>query len=260
MSRFIILLCLLSAAAKAEVTTVTIYVDGNYAPLSYGHQYDVKGFYNDILKVAFSRMPEYHVNLKAVDWVEGRRLVEKGDAFALAPAYYHGHDWKYLYPYSIPIYTEHVVSVCQTSVIDRTEMSWPSSFIGKRVGSIRGYDGWGGGEFKVLIQIGKIAYEETDTTEHLVQLLAKSSVDCIIIEEQVFRSEIEHQKLNRVDFSVAATVGYDHVYIGYSKAFLARHRDAVYTDFMQAFDNEIYKMDKAGTIEDIKQRYLRPLH
>jgi len=257
MSRFIILFCLLAVTVKADVTAVTIYVDRNYAPLSYGHEYDVKGFYNDILKLAFSRMPEYHVNLKAVNWEEGRRLVEQGEGFALAPAYYHGHDWKYLYPYSIPIYSERVSVICARSAVARVNMNWPSSFINKRIGSVKGYDGWGGEEFRVLVRLGKVAYKESSTMNALVQALSKREVDCILAEENVFIAQVLRQKLARDDFLTAATVGFDHVYIGYSKVFLEHHADKVYLDFMQAFDNEIFKMQKAGTIDELKQHYLK---
>ena len=89
-----------------EPIKTTIYIDDNYRPFSYQQDGVAQGLYVQVLQRAFAQIKGFDINLVAVPWDRGKRMVKQGKAFGLAPAFYHGHDWPYMYPYSQPFYTE----------------------------------------------------------------------------------------------------------------------------------------------------------
>lgn len=249
------------AASKQEVT---IFVDDAYKPYSFKNaDGEAEGIYIDILKTAFSRMPEYAVNLEPVPWKRGKLLMERGEGLGLAPAFFHGHDWPYLYPYSLPIYDEKIISVCHESVLNKTRPNWPKDYIGLRVGNVAGFDGWGGDAFYDLVQQGKIVYEEAKGSVESIIKLGLGRVQCIMMEENAF--DQEHARLlmtgeyDQEKFHAlrkGAFVGMDPVYVGYSKKAILSGDYPFHMEFRQAFDTEIYKMTKSGEIRQIMLRSL----
>jgi len=248
--------------AFGEKVDVTIYVDDAYKPFSYkGKDGDAKGIYINVLKKAFSRMDGYHVELKPIPWKRGKHIMEAGDGFGLAPAFYHGHDWPYLYPYSLPFYTETVTAVCSEEVLATSRLNWPEDYIGLRIGNVAGYDGWGGVEFRKLVKAGKIKYQEAKGSAENILKLGAGRVQCIMMEDTAFDYAYGKLKLSgkynerMARIRKGAIIGVDPVYIGYSKTARLKGTYPFQFDFMQAFDSEIYKMTKSGEIKKIMSEY-----
>ncbi|MDE1465105.1 substrate-binding periplasmic protein [Spartinivicinus poritis] len=246
-----------SAFAFGSEQDVTIYIDENYSPFSYKTNGQAVGLYADILNTAFSRMKSFNVKLVPIPWKRGKKIMEQGKGFGLTPAYFHGHDWPYLYPYSFPFYTETVITICQSSVLEKPKNNWPYDYLGLKIGNVAGYDGWGGTVFRQLVAQRKIKYEETKGVRDSVIQLIVRNFDCIIMEGRAFDyvyGGLKDHKYGTTLLKKGAVVGKDSVYIGYSKPAIEGGKYPYYMKFMQAFDSAIYKMRKSGEIKKIMSR------
>lgn len=257
-----ILIVLIASPVLGENIEVTIHVDGDYRPFSYSDKGEAKGMYIDVLRTAFSRMKGFDVKMQPVPWKRGKKMMETGRGFGLTPVFFHGHDWPYLYPYSLPFYTETIIALCQESVLKSPGKNWPQDYIGLKVGNVAGFDGWGGEEFRMLVQQGKIQYEEAKGSKENILKLAYGRLDCIMMEEKAFDFVFKQLKASgayiegqHVPIKKCAVIGQDPVYIGYSMPARKAGTYPFQFDFMQAFDSVIYKMAKNGEIDQIMNAY-----
>ena len=253
----------LSYFSFAKDIEVTIYTDDAYRPYSFQENGEVKGMYVDVLQAAFSKMKGFKVTLKTIPWKRGKKLMEVGKGFGLAPAFFHGHDWPYLYPYSLPFYTETIIAVCDEKHLQSPRNVWPDDYINLKIGNVSGYDGWGGEIFRKLVKQGKIKYEEAKGSQENISKLGRKRIDCIMMEEKTFDYEftkIKHMgKYDEggkdVKLKKGALIGSDPVYIGYSKTAREKGGYPFQFEFMQAFDSIIYQMGKSGEIKKIMDAY-----
>lgn len=63
---------------------LVILCDAGYPPYSYADGDEAKGLYTDILRKAFTRMPEYNVQICPVPWARGLAEVASPPAYLLA--------------------------------------------------------------------------------------------------------------------------------------------------------------------------------
>jgi len=263
MKKFVvILITLFSLPAFGVDIEVTIHVDGDYRPFSFSDKGKAKGMYIDVLRTVFSRMKGFNVKMEPVPWKRGKMIMKSGTGFGLAPAFFHGHDWPYLYPYSVPFYHEIIISVCQEKVLKSLRPNWPQDYIGLKIGNVAGFDGWGGVEFRKLVEQGKINYEEARGSKENILKLASGRLDCVMMEDKAFDYVFEqlkkserYQEGRNVALKKGAVIGPDPVSIGYSKPAIEAGKYSFKSEFMKSFDSEIYKMIKAGEIERIMDAY-----
>ena len=129
--RRIFLFCFLlgliaGTAARAQAPIdVTILVDDGYPPFSYEHEGRAKGVYVKVLRAIFARMPQFRVTLRPVPWQRGKLMMERGEGMGLAPAFFHGHDWPYLHPYSLPFYVETIRAALKEEFGYKNDMQIP---------------------------------------------------------------------------------------------------------------------------------------
>jgi polar amino acid transport system substrate-binding protein len=257
------LLLIVPLSAIGSEVEVTIYVDDAYKPFSFEHNGQAKGMYIDVLTAAFSKMKDFKVTMKPVPWNRGKAMMEHGSGFGLAPAFFHGHDWRYLYPYSLPFYTETIIAVCSEGVLEQERPRWPEGYKGLAIGNVAGFDGWGGVEFRSLVKTEQIRYHETLSSDALIIMLVKKRVDCIMMENRAFDyglnslkesgkySDDVHNKLVKT-----AVIGTDPVYIGYSESAIKTGKYSYEYSFRKALDVIIYQMIKTGEVERIMDAYL----
>ncbi len=248
--------------AKAEPIEIAIYVEESYPPYIYTENSMAKGLYIDVLRTAFDRMEDFKVTLLPVSWQRGKKIMERGQGIGLVPPYFHGHDWPYLHPYSLPFYMETVRVYCRETLPFGIESrSWPNGFKGLRIGNMRGYDGWGGEAFHQLVKNKEVDYYEADTLDNLINMGMRERLDCFLMEESAFTAEynslLEHYNSQGTPYKSIVkgpVTGIDPVYIGYSRPARLSGKFPSMHDFMQAFDAEIYKMRKSGEIKKIMSR------
>jgi polar amino acid transport system substrate-binding protein len=264
MKKLLIVFLLLAMVLPAycEIVDVTIYVDDAYKPFSFkGKNGAAEGIYINVLKTAFSRMKNYNVTMRPIPWKRGKHLMETGEGFGLAPAFFHGHDWPYLHPYSLAFYKETITAVCNEKVLETQRYNWPEDYIGLKIGNVSGYDGWGGAEFRKLVKEKKIHYQEAKGSAENILKLGAGRVQCIMMEDTAFDYAFAKLKLSgkytdkMARIKKGAIIGVDPVYIGYSRTAREKGTFPFQFDFMQAFDSEIYKMIKSGEIKKIMGDY-----
>ena len=259
---FLPLILLLSAMpSSAEDIEVTVYVDDSYRPFSYLENGVPRGIYVDILRTAFARMEGFKVALHAVPWERGKYMMEKGEGLALAPVFFHGHDWPYLHPYSVAFSTEIIQAICTEDVLSSPRPTWPDDYTGLTIGNVTGFDGWGGEKFRAMVAEGRIDYEEARGTRSNILKLAENRVDCIMMEQKAF----DHALRELMDsgdhtngmkhLKKGAIIGTDPVYIGYSRPAREKGLYPFQFEFMQAFDSELYRMIKRGEVAEIMNSY-----
>ena len=234
---------------------VVVYCNSDFYPFSYTEEEtgDLKGLYVDVVNTAFSRMKSFDVVIEAVPWKRGKYYMEKGTGFALVGAFYHGHDWDYIYPYSLDFYTQTQTIVFMKNKMKKTTMKIPDDYYGLRGGNMAGSDGWVPAKMRKSIDEGKIKYEEVQNVEMNIRKLIKGRLDFIFCEKLLFEytlrklveEGLENKKLE--DFSYQGIVSKDPVYLGYSKY----NNPEYQLKFQQEFDNEIFKMTKDDEINKI---------
>lgn len=235
-------------------------MDNAYIPFSFKDGKQAKGMYIDVLKAVFRKMPDFEVSLTPIPWSRGKVMMKKGQGFGLAPAFFHGHDWPYLYPYSLPFYTETIEAICHEGTLKKTaRKNWPDDYIGLKIGNVNGFDGWGGEKFRALVKEKKIAYFEVGGSEALIKMVESKRADCIMMEDKAFDFVLRKLKNSNKkgksfgsNLVKSAIIGQDPVYIGYSKKKLDL-QDSL--KFRQAFDSALYLMLKNGEVEKIMDAY-----
>ncbi|TDT72345.1 amino acid ABC transporter substrate-binding protein (PAAT family) [Hypnocyclicus thermotrophus] len=242
-------------------TPIIIYCDSNYFPLSYEENGEAKGLYIDILNHIFSKMKNYNIKIQPIPWERGKILMKEGRGFALVPPYYHGYDWKYIYPYSLPLFTEEAFMI---SLKDSKNynLKFPEDYYNKTIANIRGYDGWLSPQLRKLIFNKYIKYDDTSLTpEQQLRKLIDKRVDFIILEKFTFEYALKILRKNKVtnkklsDFNIEFTITKEPVYIGYSKYFKADYS----LSFRQEFDNLLYLARKNNELEKIIDKYRKKL-
>lgn len=189
--------------------------------------------------------------------------MEAGEGIGLTPAYYHGHDWEYLYPYSIPYVTEKVVVICASKLKEdgQTFTNWPADYSGLTFGNVSGYDGWGGPDFHAMVKNKQVNYAEVpSTTKNLLKLLTRQC-HCIFFEKTGFKLEYERlkreipelQQTRWQGIEIFDEISEDGIYIGYTNR--NSNPPPWLNDFRRAVDNELYKMMQSKETRQIIESY-----
>lgn len=249
--------------AQADDIAVTIYGDAGYPPYSWSRDGKAAGLYYEIVKTAVGRMKGYKVDIEPVPWKRGMSMLENGTAFALFPPYFNTRDEPFTWPYSLPLYQEHVVAVCRKDVVaKKRRMTWPEDFYGMRIGNNAGFI-VGGVEFDRAVKAGKIHMEEArDNRANLIKLGLKR-LDCYIndrISIEWTRSALKRDGLydeggKHAVLVEAAVIGVEQGFLGYTDRDQGRY--PFKTDFVKKFDAVIYQMQRQGEITRIAQAFFK---
>jgi len=246
-------------AANQEVT---IYVDENYPPYTFQSDGKANGIYVKILEKAFANMKGYSIDIQTVPWQRGKFLLETGKGFALVPPYCHGHDWPYIWPYSLPILNETVVVMCRDKILSAPRPNWPNDYVGLTIGINTGFDGYGGDKFWNMVKDGKILLSEAPSTEQNTRMLIQGRIDCYMITRLSFAWQLKQLKAaglydasKQSEFKEGAILQVDPGFMGFTNADNGKFNFKL--DFVKQFDIQIYKMFKSGAIRSIIDRFTK---
>jgi len=244
----------------AEEIDVNILVNDSHPPYVFVEEGDIKGIYIEVLRRISKRMNGYKLSITPAPWQRVKKLIEIGKGFAFVPPYYHGHDWHYVWPYSISIMDESVVVVCRKEILDTPRLNWPEDYAGLIVANNSGYDGFGGPAFRKLVSDGTITLAEAKTTQQNLLRLIRKRVDCYMGNQISVQWRIKTM-LESGDLTVAekdsivqaAVISKDAVYMGFTDRDQGRFYYKL--DFVKKFNNEIYKMKKSGEVMSIYEEF-----
>ncbi len=252
---------LLTRPVFAEDVVVEVWVNDTHPPYTYVNNGKAKGIYIEIMELISGRIDGYRIKFIPAPWQRVKKEVENGSAFAFVPPYYHGHDWPYVWPYSLPILEEEVILVCRNEVLETTRPIWPDDYLGLTIGNNTGYDGFGGFRFRQYVNEGKIKLQELKTTAQNIVTLLKGRSDCFMVNRLSFAweskllvksNQIKEQAMHQI--STSLLISSDAVYMGITD--MDQGRFHFKRDFLQKFNNELYKMYKSNEIGKIVNQYV----
>lgn len=248
------------SAAAADIA-VTIYADAGYPPYSYEKDGKAVGLYQEIVQAAFARMRGYKISIQPVPWKRGMALLQSGAGFALYPPYMNTKDEPWTWPYSRPLYEEHVVAVCRKDVMAGGRTRWPEDFYGLTIGNNSGFI-VGGEEFDKAVREGYVRIAEArDSATNILKLRLKR-IDCYINDrysiEWTTRQLRAEGKLpdgaGQAEVVEAAVIAVKSGYLGYTNR--DKGRFPFKADFVRQFDTAIDDLKRSGEIDRIVRAYL----
>lgn len=246
------------AHSRAADIPVTVYADAGYQPYSYaGKDGQADGLYSEIVKLAFSRISGYRIEIKPVPWKRGMAMLKNGTAFALYPPYMNLKEEPFTWPYSLPLLDETVVAVCTREVAAKPRPRWPDDYHGLRIGNNAGFL-VGGDKFIRAVAEGKIRLEEAmDTRANLLKLGFKR-IDCYINDRMsILWTQRKLTSEGKLD---AAQRGVEMAVIATEQGFLGftdrdEGRFPYKTDFLKQFNAIVYDMKRNGEIERMSKAF-----
>jgi len=253
-------LTFIHSSEVAAATPVTIYADNSYPPYAYQEGGEVKGLYTLILERAFSRMPDYQIDIQAVPWKRGLKLLESGRGFALYPPYLHLQERPYIWPYSLPIIDERVVLYCRQQVMNDSERRrWPEDYFGLTIGINAGFQ-LGGELFWQAVQEQKITTLEAKSNRASLMILGVGRSDCYMNDQLSIQLELARLKEEGVylegkhaSLVEGAIITQEQGFLGYTD-----HDDGRFpfkTDFHKQLDAQLYQMRRSGELQQIIDSY-----
>jgi len=233
---------------------------------------ELTGVYIEIVKKAISRMPDYTVSFRVLPWARAKMEIEKGKSFAIVPPYFHAHDWltevepkrPYIWPYSLPLYTQYDVVICNEKVLAVSRPEYPDDFKGLKFVMFRG-DGRAGERFTQMVEEKQIDLQLLSSLENTIPFLMQERADCTITSRIPFiwyvnqlKETGQHQKYDNkgVVLKEAAIISSNEGYLGYTN--IDDEQNFPFKeDFSIKFDIEIYKMKKNHEIQEIGSKFVK---
>ena len=172
----------------AAVQEVEIYTYDVLPPYAYRNdKQELTGLYIEVVKAAVARMPDYSLKLTALPWERAKHLAKIGDAFAILPPYFHAHDWltdqppkrPYIWPYSLPLYTQQDVVICNDTVKLKSDSKYPDDYAGLSFVMWRG-DGRAGEQFNDMVKRKEITVNLVNSIDVAINLLVTARHDCTV--------------------------------------------------------------------------------
>lgn len=247
-----------NAVAADAPTKITVIGDQSYPPFSFLDEGKPSGIYVDVLTKVFAQLPEYDIDIMMMPWRRGLAEIKNSRALAIFPPYYFPKERPYIGAYSIPILTEHVVLMCDSSRVSGTQtLIWPQDFKRKRITANKGYllipD------FLQSIATNHITHIEVSGARSAIHMMLLNRADCFMHAELPTRWELDQltkeqpeleKKLTTLHFT-GTQIGQSG-YIGYSA-------DTVRYPFRDRFRAKVDRVLKAlianGEIQSIIDRY-----
>lgn len=264
-SLVLVVLChfiFLSNTLLADVIEVELLADKNYMPYSYLEDGEVRGIYPDIIRAAFSLMPNYKLKLTAVDRIDGISSIQNGDALGLIGVYVRGQDMQSVYPFSFPIGRESVVTICHQKVPSVSTKVWPNDYQSLLVGNIEGFDGWLNYQVRSQNKTKGINFLEVPTTDIAFNMVSRGRLDCSLFDEAAYYYSVKKHKSDKSTIDntytqpVMGTLVFSRpIHIGYSRKGIKDKKFPHAFDLQHALDGAIYTLEESGKSASIRKKY-----
>lgn len=250
---------------------VEIYTYDSLPPYAYRDEKgQLTGLYIELVRTIVSRMPDYALKLTVLPWERAKHMAETGEAFAILPPYFHAHDWltdqepkkPYIWPYSMPLYTQKDVVICNDRVKLKSINQFPRGFAGLNFVMWRG-DGRAGQAFDAMVKRKEISVHLVNSIEVVINLLVTARYDCTVSAALPFNWYLAKQSKSKNFKSLnlkyplknLSVVSSNQAYLGYSDI-NSQQNYPFKKDFVIKFDIELYQMQQRGELSDIVKRFV----
>lgn len=239
---------------------VTILSDAGYPPYSYAEAGEAKGLYQDILRAAFARMPEYRVHIRPVPWARGLAELAKGRALAIYPPYFRPGERPWM-DYSRPILREKLVVFVRAEVaLALPDQRFPQAYGGLRIGQNSGFINILDRDFQLMLARGELQQVYVKDNRTSLAMLYRGRLDAYINDRRAVLWELERMQRD----GVFASKGLDWLvegpwlsgeegHLGYTRVNPSAfpYKD----DFKQRLDAILADLEREGVIYRIVSRY-----
>ncbi|WP_024303539.1 ABC transporter substrate-binding protein [Pseudogulbenkiania sp. MAI-1] len=252
-----LVLALLLTMPCLAAERVVLYGDQAYPPYSYLENGEFKGIYVDLLLAAAKRMaPDYRIELQPTPWRRGLAMLENGQALGLFPPY-RRPERRYIDSYSIPLYRERVVVVCNRKAMNRPRRRFPEDFGDVVIGVNAGFALSG-----ALVEArkrGQVQVEEANGTVANLRKLALDRIGCYTNDSLSIRYTLMRLKKEAVHSAELDTLSLHEVtelsgeeaYIGYSRHANPAHK----ADFIRKLDAVLQDLQRHGELDHLVAKY-----
>lgn len=256
-----LLACALSVMSWASPPIeVTILSDAGYPPYSYAEAGEAKGLYQDILRAAFARMPEYRVHIRPLPWARGLAELAKGRALAIYPPYFRPGERPWM-DYSRPILREKLVVFIRAEVA-RTlpDERFPQAYGGLRIGQNNGFINISDQDYQLMLTRGELQQVYVKDNRTSLAMLYRGRLDAYINDRRAVLWELERMQRD----GVFASKGLDWLvegpwlsgeegHLGYTRVNAAAY--PYKDDFKRRLDAILADLEREGVIYRIVSRY-----
>lgn len=256
MSRLSILLfaCFWHATSWAGTPIdVVILCDAGYPPYSYAEGDEAKGIYAEILRAAFSRMPEYRVHIRPVPWARGLSELSEGRALALYPPYRRPEERPWM-DYSRPIVRETLVVFVRADVARAVEQErFPQAYRGLRIGQNRGFINIVDQDYQVMLAKGELRQIYSKDNHTNLAMLYRGRLDAYINDRRAVLWELEQMRRDGVFESDSLNwvvegpwLTGEEGYLGYTRVNTSAY--PYKDDFKKRLDAVLFDLEREGVI------------
>jgi len=263
---------LISISVVFSSQKVEIYTYDVLPPFAFKNkQGQLTGVYIEMVKKAISRMPDYTASFRVVPWARAKSRAKEGKAFAILPPYFHAHDWltddhpkrPYIWPYSLALFTQYDVVVCNEKVLNKPRIKYPQDYQGLKFVMWRG-DGRAGVKFNQMVEEEKIALHLLNDVKSTISFLQLGRADCTITSKLPFawyvkqmKESGEYQKNDKgIVLKEGSVISSNEGHLGYTD--IDDEKNFPFKkDFSIKFDIEIYKMKKSGEVQEIINNFIK---
>ncbi|WP_409265201.1 substrate-binding periplasmic protein [Pseudomonas sp. KCJK8521] len=238
---------------------VVILCDAGYPPYSYAEGDEAKGIYTDVLRTAFTRMPEYRVHIRPVPWARGLSELSQGRAFALYPPYRRPDERPWM-DYSRPIVRETLVVFVRTEVARAIEQErFPLAYRGLRIGQNRGFINIVDQDYQSMLAKGELRQIYAKDNHTNLAMLYRGRLDAYINDRRAVLWELEQMRRDGVfkDDSLNWIVEGpwltgEEGYLGYTRINTSAY--PYKDDFKKRLDTILSDLEREGVIYRIVRR------
>ncbi len=243
MLKKLLLVSLVSSAIFAS-QTIELLGDKSYPPYSYKEDGKAKGVYVEVIKAAFSKLPNYNVKFNMIAWKRAIAMTKKGKTIGFFPPYYSEERTSWT-QFSEPILSEtSIVFAKEKTLIGK--YNFPEDFAGTRVCLNRGFTLMTGGlKFKRMIENKEIKLIEANNNNDCLAQVKRDKADFYINDQLI---DISNFPTIRKAMKIKENIGH----IGFTL------KDTNYPyikDLETKFNTVIKQMKLDGTIDKIVKKY-----
>lgn len=212
---------------------VTVYVADDFKPYSYKEEGVAKGIYVDILKSIFSKMKEYKLEIKPINWSDALKKMKSEEIKILSGPAYRPVKRPYIVDYSKPFIYNETDIYCNRE-INSSHPKWPHDFFNLKIAKTYGKSISNSREYLDAVKNGSITIVEKSKKESLLSLI-DGTVDCYADESisiKLSMMEIERENDAKVLEKIkkikrVTTLSKEGIHIGFSKAYIPLKRDLI---------------------------------
>jgi polar amino acid transport system substrate-binding protein len=225
-------------------TVIELSTDQAYPPYAYKDGKEAKGVYVDIIKKAFSNIPEYDVKIKPMAWKRAVSFVKSGKVAGLFPPYYN-KDRESWIKYSTPIIGETaIVFAKKQSIIDKKD--FPNGYEGLTLCMNRGFGvkNFGNKKFGEMIDKKIIKLKWGNSNKICLKQVSTGKADFYLNDQLIDTKEFP-------DIKRGVATKSNNGYIGFTLKGNYPHLE----DVRAKFNQQIELMKKNGEIDKILDNY-----